>query len=376
MTTSFRTHVRSHEIALRLRRGELVDVLGPGTHWRRLGTVDQVHDRLALRFESRRLEALVQHPALRAELDVVDLADHERALVRRAGRLVALLGPGQHAFWKQDPPLEIERHDVRAVRFEHAEMDRILAHSDAGKFLRAVRTDEHEEILVYHGGRLAERFGPGTYVHWLGAAHVTWKAVDRRERVLDVAGQEIMTSDKVTLRVNLLVTWRVTDPERSVTASDDAAQALYRAAQLVLREAVGTRTLDELLTGKDEVAVQVRGAVTSRAEELGLEVRGVGLRDVILPGDMKSILNQVIEAQKQSEANLIRRREETAAARSQANTAKLLAENPVLLRMKELEQVAQILSGTRATLVLGHGDVSRQLRDIVAESASHGDGAP
>lgn len=369
MKTLSRTHVRAHEVALRFRRGELVEVLGPGAHWRRFGADDTVHDRLTMRFEHRRLEALIETPALRAELDVVDLADHERALVSRSGRLVALLGPGLHAFWKQDPPLEIERHDVRSVRLDHPRVDRILAHPDAGKYLRAVRTDEHEEILVYHGGRLAERFGPGTYVHWLGATNVTWKAVDRRERVLDVAGQEIMTADRMTLRVNLMVAYRVTDPERSVSASEDAPQALYRAAQLVLREAVGTRTLDELLTGKDEVGAEVRGAVTTRADELGLQVRAVGLRDVILPGEMKTILNQVIEAQKQSEANLIRRREETAAARSQANTAKLLAENPVLLRMKELEQVAQILAGSRATLVLGHGDVTRQLRDIVAGSA-------
>jgi regulator of protease activity HflC (stomatin/prohibitin superfamily) len=79
----------------------------------------------------------------------------------------------------------------------------------------------------------------------------------------------------------------------------------------------------------------------SVATEFGVSVRSVGLRDIILPGEMKQILNQVIEAEKQAQANLIRRREETAAARSQANTAKLLAENPGAgSRMKELESLA------------------------------------
>ena len=97
-----------------------------------------------------------------------------------------------------------------------------------------------------------------------------------------------------------------------------------------------------------------------------MTVRSVGLKDIILPGEMKVILNQVIEAEKQAQANLIRRREETAAARSQANTAKLLAENPTLARMKELEVLAEILRGTRSTFVFGSGDLSEQIRGLTA----------
>ncbi|MEL6714121.1 MAG: slipin family protein, partial [Planctomycetota bacterium] len=196
--------------------------------------------------------------------------------------------------------------------------------------------------------------------------HVTWKSIDLRTQTLDVAGQEIMTADKVTLRINLVVRFRIADALRAVGAEVDASQGLYRAAQLALREAVGGRTLDALLGAKNEVSAELEAALASRAERLGLELEAVGLRDVILPGDMKELLNQVIEAQKQSEANLIRRREETAAARSQANTAKLLAENPVLLRMKELEQLGQVLAGARATLVLGQGDLVGQLRALGA----------
>jgi regulator of protease activity HflC (stomatin/prohibitin superfamily) len=109
--------------------------------------------------------------------------------------------------------------------------------------------------------------------------------------------------------------------------------------------------------------------LTRRAADFGVTVRSVGLRDIILPGDMKSILNQVIEAEKQAQANLIRRREETAAARSQANTARLLAENPMLARMKELELLQEILAGTRATFVLGRGDVAEQVRGLLRKDA-------
>jgi len=175
-----------------------------------------------------------------------------------------------------------------------------------------------------------------------------------------------MTADKVTLRVNLLVTYQVTDAQKAVTSTADYTQALYREAQLVLRAAVGAKTLDALLSDKESVGGEVKTALATRAAEMGVRVQSVGLRDIVLPGDMKTLLNQVIAATKEAEANLIRRREETAAARSQANTAKLLAESPALARLKELEMLEKILAGTNATFVLGQGDLGEQIRGLVA----------
>jgi regulator of protease activity HflC (stomatin/prohibitin superfamily) len=170
----------------------------------------------------------------------------------------------------------------------------------------------------------------------------------------------------VTLRVNLIVTYVVSDIVRATQAAADYAQALYREAQLVLRAAVGTKTLDALLADKESVGGEVRNALVPRAEQLGVTVKSVGLRDIVLPGDMRTLLNQVVAAQKEAEANLIKRREETAAARSQVNTAKLLAENPVLQRLKELELLKDVLADTNATFVLGQGELTEQLRTLVA----------
>jgi regulator of protease activity HflC (stomatin/prohibitin superfamily) len=150
-----------------------------------------------------------------------------------------------------------------------------------------------------------------------------------------------------------------------VSASADHAQALYREAQLALRAAVGTRTLDVLLADKESVGAEVLEALTLRVKGLGVTVRSVGLRDVILPGDMKALLNGVIAAQKEAEANLIKRREETASVRSQANTAKLLAESPALARLKELELLKDVLAGAKTTFVFGNGDIAEQVRGLV-----------
>jgi regulator of protease activity HflC (stomatin/prohibitin superfamily) len=183
-------------------------------------------------------------------------------------------------------------------------------------------------------------------------AQVKFVQEDMRETVLDIAGQEIMTADKVTLRKNAVVNYRVADARQSVTVVDDARQALYREAQLVLRAVVGARELDTFLTDKDGVARELEELIRRRVKAFGLEIASVGVRDVILPGDMKDLMNKVTEAKKAAEANLIVRREETAAMRSQANTAKLLEGNPTLMRLRELEVLEKVASAGRLNVVL------------------------
>lgn len=363
-------HIKKHERGLVFRDGDFLQLLQPGDYriWNLTGRNSvQVVNTLETQFRHNLLDALILEPELMEELLVVDLGDSERAIVWKDERLAYLLGPGRHAFWLANGRLRVERFDVSQFRFEHPRLQVILRHTDATKFFDGVQVESNEDVLLYRDGVLIGRLSEGLNVFWKGTGKVTWKTIDRRELSLDVAGQEIMTSDKVTLRVNLLVTFKVTDAVQSVSAVSDASQALYREAQLVLRKAIGTKTLDALLSDKEAVGQQIRGALAERASEFGLGVRSVGLRDIILPGDMKVLLNQVISAQKEAEANLIRRREETASVRSQANTAKLLADNPQLARLKELETLATVLAGAKATFVFGSGDIATQVRDLVSQ---------
>ena len=362
--------IRKHELGLWFRHGDLRAVLEPGAHrvasWPvRRHDMFGVVDTLTPRFTHDRLEALTREPQLASRLTIVDLKDDERALVWVNGRLDAVLGAGLHAYWNGPATIEVERHNVGEPRFEHPRLESILNFSTGVKHFNGVRVEAHERVMLFREGKLVEQLGPGHFVYWRGGPAVSWKPVDLREQVVDIQGQEIMSADKVTLRVNLVVTHRVTDPAKAVTEVADWSQSLYREAQLELRAAVGGRDLEKQLSDKDDVGNEIRSRLASRAAEFGVAVTGVGLRDIILPGDMKVILNEVIVAEKQAEANLIRRREETAASRSQANTAKLLADNPVLARMKELEALQEILKGTDATFVLGAGDLAEQVSTLI-----------
>lgn len=370
--------IRKHERGLVFRHGDFVRLLAPGKHrlWSRLlrpwACRVQIVDTLRHRFEHTLLESLVTEPALRDALEVLNLGSHERALVWVNGRLEALLRPGRYAYWKSAPGLSIETFDVRDGVFEHERIESVLDSADAHSFFTTVVAKNDHADLLFRNGVFVGRLEPGRHVFWRGANEVSVVPLDLRERVLDVSGQEIMTADKVTLRVNLIVTFQVVDPVKAVTVTSAHDQALYREAQLALRAAVGGRSLDALLADKESIGGEVKNALAERANAFGVTVRSVGLRDIILPGEMKSILNQVIEAQKQSEANLIRRREETAAARSQANTARLLEENPALQRLKELEALQAILTGAKATFVLGSTDMVGELRKVVASSVANG----
>ena len=116
---------------------------------------------------------------------------------------------------------------------------------------------------------------------------------------------------------------------------------------------VGARELDTFLMEKDGVASELADMVRVRAKTLGVELIAVGIRDVILPGEMKDLMNKVTEAKKAAEANLIFRREETAAMRSQVNTAKLLTDNPTLMRLRELEVLEKVAANSKLNILLG-----------------------
>ena len=365
--------IRKHELGLWFRHVELHQVLEPGKHtvWslRSKANNFEVINTLTPRFEHKDLKVLVLDKRISSRLSVVDLEDTERALVWIDGRLGAILAAGVHAFWNQSAEMVVERFDVSAGRFEHPKLETIENFPGGIKFFTGVRVESHEQVMLFRDGQLIDQLGAGRYAFWRGGPIFTWKSVDMREQVEDIQGQEIMTADKVTLRVNLVLTHRVADAVKAVTEVVDWSQALYREAQLELRAAIGGRSLEKLLADKDEVGGEIKNRLAKRVAEFGVSVSGVGLRDIILPGDMKVILNQVIVAQNQAEANLIRRREETAAARSQANTAKLLEQSPVLARMKELEALQEILRGTQATFVLGQGDLSEQVGSLIAREA-------
>lgn len=330
-------HVALTERAVLLRHGVPVRALAPGRHrvFGRGWTLE--------RFSTDAL-AFGAAPEVRAVIPrdwfaEVEIGPRERGVLYKDGRPALFVRSGVARHWTVDPGVVLRRFSIdEAMPALPAELRSILPRAE---WIERI-VDVHEKGLHVVGGRLAGVLGPGRWAFWSTPDEpVDVRLVDMRRVQVQIAGQELMTRDKVTLRLSLTVEYAVTDP---VAASELASvkDSIYLAAQLAAREFVSGATLDELLEAKDALARFLEGDVGPKAARFGVTVERVGIKDVVLPGEMKTLLNRVIEAEKQAAANVILRREETAATRSLANTARVMAEQPVLLRLKELEALEAI----------------------------------
>lgn len=346
--------------------------LGPGRHtvrvapWREVAVKRLGTDALTVELRAEEL-ALVPE----GELRVVSLSAYQRALVSRRGKPVKWLGAGEHLLWTVDriekrsggarvqaEAITVEVLDVSGVEALPLR-DEARALVPGTDYLEATAA-EGTTVVRYVDGALEAVLGAGRHAAWTVRRKVILAVIDLREKVVAVSGQEVMTKDRVTLRLNLAASYRVADARRLATVARAPDEIVYLAVQLAAREAVATRTLDELLAARESLGAELRPAIEARAQAVGLSLLEVGLKDLVLPGEMKTLLNRVIEAQKAAEANVIMRREETAATRSLAQTAKVLAENPLLVRLKELEAYKELAAKVgNVHVVLGDGALSK-----------------
>jgi len=353
--------VKDGERALLTRNGRYDRVLGPGRHVLfdpRGALKAEVLPVVRAEFPAERYAVMkAERPDLAAELFVaVETGADELAVVSFDRRPFYLVGPwNTRVFWKVATEVGIERVDTAAdVRVDR----RYLTLLDKARtlYMTEVIVENQEAGLLYVEGKLVERLAPGRHAFWTVNRKVDVKRLDLRPQAVEITAQEMLTKDRIALRVTLTAFRRIVDPERAVGAIVNVDEWLYRLVQFAIREAVAKRSLDEVLSAKGELDADLRGFVQARLEATGIEVTELGVKDVILPGEIRELVNKVVDAERTAKANLIRRQEETAATRSLLNTAKLMEENPLLLRLKELESLERLVEKVgRIDLYAGGG---------------------
>lgn len=357
------------ERGLLYRNRRLQSVLAPGVY-RWFDPFDHVTVTLhnAARAEYAGTDAEVLMTRVGAKLGdhflVADVRVDQVGLVLKHGKLEDVLAPGtRKLYWKELVPVELRLSSLAGS----LEMPADVAHrlrqlGVLSKVAVALDVPSESAGLLFVDGKLVRTLAPGAYAFWNFRKNVAAEVIDLRVQSLEVSGQELLTRDKVSLRVNLAASLRVTDPVAARTKVAKYGDYVYRELQYGLRKAVSAKTLDELLGDKASLDADIFAYVRGRVAELGLEVLGVGVKDVILPGEMKDILNGVVQAEKAAQANVIRRREEANAARSLLNTARLIEESPVLMRLKELEALEKVTEKIDKLTVFGGLDgVLKQL---------------
>jgi regulator of protease activity HflC (stomatin/prohibitin superfamily) len=370
-----RITIAQHERGLLFRNRSFETVLEPGVY--RIfdplkRTEVQVYDLTVPEFEHPRVDFLLEEAreTVAKYFDVVRIGSSEVGVVFKSGKVSGVLAPGtRQLYWRGAIEVRVERYDISREFALAKDLAKVLVRAKpplaapAAEAVSAAEVPDTAIGLLIVDGELAQVLQPGLHAFWKYQRALKIELVDRRVQAMDVAGQEILTRDKVSLRVNLTALWQVLDAVKARSVLSSFVEFLYKELQFALRESVGARTLDELLGDKGSLDREIGQAVRAKVEEHGLALRSVGVKDVILPGEMKTILNQVVEAEKVAQANLIRRREETAATRSLLNTARLMDENPTLLRMKELETLEKVTEKIDKLTVFGGLD--GVLKDMV-----------
>ena len=343
-----RVTVKDDERALLTRDGLFERILEPGKHVlfdRKREYAAEVIKIVRAEFPAPRamLIASTHPPVAQAHFEIVQTGADEVAIVSLDGEPKHLLPPfTARAFWKGVTKIDVERVDTQNVlRME----PRVAAKLDLARTVLAYDTqiNAHETGLLSVDGVLTDVLAPGRHTFWQVHRKIAVQKFDLRPQPIEVTAQEILTKDRIGLRVTLTAFYRIVDARAALQGASDLSTALYRLIQFAVREAVATRTLDDILAARDRIDAEIRAFVTERSGALGVETTELGIKDVILPGDVRDLLNKVVEAERTAKANLIRRQEETAATRSLLNTAKLMEENPLLLRLKELETLEKLV---------------------------------
>lgn len=260
-----------------------------------------------------------------------------------------LIRPKEAAwFWREAAqPYEIQRIDLSQGLAIDADTVKQLQNINFGGhpvFKNAVHTvnvPEHHQGLVYIDNVQQPPLTQGRYHYWLVNQTVGSQVADLRLQTCEVSGQELLTEDKVTVRANVVCNYRITDAPKWFAQHQSPEEYLYRELQFAIRALIGSKSMDTLLADKQGLDTELTALIRAKVPQ-GAEIDSAGVKDIILPGEIRSILTRVVEAEKSAQANNIRRREETAATRSLLNTARVMEENPTALRLKELETLEKV----------------------------------
>ncbi|TCM90801.1 SPFH domain/Band 7 family protein [Paenibacillus sp. BK033] len=362
--------IQNDQRGLLFKDGSYVRLLGPGKHRFPLfskTTVTIMDVTKPFAVPGKELVLFLHDEKLLEELHVIDVADDEYVLHYEDGRCSSVLKAGKHAYWKS-----AIKHTFNRMNTQSLVLPASLNAADLMKLNGLYNTYEvagHERGFLFYDNRLQRELGPGKYRFWRTPVSVIVQTMDTRRQQLDLIGQEMMTEDKVTLRLNFVSQYVLHNPLTALQIKGYEEQ-LYIQLQLILREYVGTMKLDELLRTKQEIGAFVLERLAARSGEYGVTFLNAGVKDIILPGEVKDIMNTVLLAEKKAQANLITRREETASTRSLLNTAKLMDENATLYRLKELEFLEKICDNVGSVSLTGGGNLVEQLNQLLGGKRS------
>lgn len=358
-----KTIINENQKGFLFKNGKYVKTVGAGRYFLTGGKEIEVteYGPYAVYCTRCPLDILLENADFAASVTEVEVNDEEIVLHFVNGKYCdTLTVPGKHAFWKENYEHEFRKVDISCPDVPQ-DLPRYLFDMIPQFLFVKAEIAEYEKGRLYFDNKFVRILEPGTYYFFKTGAKVEIDTVDTRLTKIEVAGQEIMTQDKVALRINFVCNYRVTDYVKILSEVDDYKEQIHVAAQLALRDYVGRYKLDEILENKDGLSAYVFEKLKEKEGDFFVKFKDAGVKDIILPGEIRTIMNTVLLAEKKAQANVITRREEVASTRSLLNTAKMMEENGTLYKLKELEYVERICEKVGSITLNGSDDLLSRL---------------
>ncbi|WP_299158285.1 slipin family protein [uncultured Tenacibaculum sp.] len=359
-----KVRINAGKVGLVFKNGDYQKVITQGTYWLFFNQNVIVYDLRGEFKEAVAIEVLLKDTVLAEMLEVVEVKDNELVLVYENNNFKKVLEAGKYFYWKGFVNRAFKKVDRSKIYITENIDKALFSNYELSKYIRIFEVTTYEKSLLLVDDVYTKTLTGGTYRFWKNDTTIKIAKTDMRQLQLEITGQELLTKDKANVRINFYTQYKVIDIEKALLKNKDYEKQLYILMQLALRTYVGGYTLDELLEKKENIAVAVLEEVSKNTDQLGVQVINSGIRDVILTGDMKEIMNQVLIAQKKAQANIITRREETASTRSLLNTAKLMEDNEMLFKLKEMEYVEKIADKIGEISLTGNGNMVQELTKI------------
>lgn len=361
-----RIRINEGFLGLVFKNGDYKRFIIAGKNWIGFNETVRVYDLTKIFVAPIALEILMKDEQLAALMEVVEVRDNEIVIVYENKNFKNVLSVGRYVYWKGLIDRKFVKADLSKIEISEKIDKALFDRYELNQYVKTFEVFAYEKAVLLVDDVNEKTLSAGIYRYWRNNTSIKIAKADMRQLQLEITGQELLTKDKAAIRINFYTQYKVIDIEKALMENKDFEKQLYVAMQLVLRAYVGQYTLDELLERKENIANSVFEDVKATAEKLGLKILNCGIRDVILTGEMKEIMNQVLVAQKKAQANIITRREETASTRSLLNTAKLMEENEMLFKLKEMEYVEKIADKVGEITVNGNGNMVKQLKEIFA----------
>lgn len=297
---------------------------------------------------------------------VYEIKENQLALRYTDGIFSDVLTTGKYAFWNDAGNIELKIFDISDPESAKGVLPETFSQIN-DCFYTKIDVPKNYVAQLYISNRFVRILESGVYYFWKSACPVNMQMIPVLSTKEDIMGQEILTRDKVTLRVSFICYYAITNYEKFNLDLMSLDEIIHTTVQFALRDYIGNHTIDEILAEKEGVSEFVLSKLREKESLLHVSFSDAGVKDIILPGEIRDIMNTVLIAEKQAQANVISRREEVASTRSLLNTAKLMDENATLYKLKELEYAERIFQHVDNVSLNGNGDLISQLSALLTK---------